>query len=103
MIKLNWRIPDQKSGKGYKDVKAEDIDFEVENDHWTDVKLADGTVIKMRINIIRVLKIDEHNPLTGEPLYHVESSGIIRTLVPHKLCVEPKDAAPTGEVPKGYG
>lgn len=88
VIELNWRIPDQKSGKGYKDVKAEDIDFEVENDHWTDVKLADGTVIKMKMNIIRILKINEHNPLTGEPIYHVESAGIVREETVFVICTD---------------
>jgi hypothetical protein len=60
-------------------VSAVEMDYKVTNDPWTEIKCADGTVIKMRINIVKIMRLEHYDPLTGEPAYLVQSTTLVQT------------------------
>ena len=66
---------------------------------WNEYTMEDGTVIRMRTIITRVVKLAEPSP-DGGPNYLVSSNNVLDTQAPEKLWVDPPappDIAPPGE------
>ena len=59
-------------------VEAEDIDFDTESEPWTVIKVKDGSTIRLRLSVVKVMRLDYHDPLTGDPLYVVQSQNMMR-------------------------
>ena len=84
-MKVKLRMPDGRV------VDAEKLDFEVEKEPWLKIKCSDGTVLKMKVVIKAVFRLNEHIPQTGEPMYFVFSENILSAFnVPKHLMKEPK-------------
>jgi len=66
-------------------IDAEEIDFDVEHEPWTVLKLKDGTTIRVRVSVIKVIRFDQWDPFTGDPQYVVQSQNQMRAQVPSKL------------------
>ncbi len=66
---------------GNKSVEADRVAFEPVEQPWTTCKLSDGTIIKLRLVVVDVVRLREVNP-NGEPRYMVKSSNIVATEVP---------------------
>lgn len=62
-----------------KKVDAVEIDFEVEKEPWMEIKTREGTKIKIRPTIVKVLRLDVYDPITGEPTYLVQSHNQLQT------------------------
>ena len=77
--KINIALPDGTLADAYE------VDFDIESEPWTTVKLSDGTTLKIRIGINKIFRLDRYDPINGEPAYFVQSGPIIRTQVPGKL------------------
>ncbi|MCL4329723.1 MAG: hypothetical protein M1533_01815 [Candidatus Thermoplasmatota archaeon] len=57
---------------------GEVVDFEIEEEpKWVTVKLQDGSVIQIKMEIVSILKAG-HDPNTGLPAYMVQATNIIR-------------------------
>jgi len=68
-----------------KNVKAEEIEFEVEKEPWSVYRLADGTVVRMKQALVSIVRlVDVYKP-DGEPIYTFKASGIVHTDVPELL------------------
>lgn len=79
-------------------VEAEEVDFETESEPWVVAKLKDGTTLRIRVNITKIIRTEYHDPLTGEPAYIVQSQTQMRTQVPNNLRkFEKKAQPPTGQ------
>ena len=59
-----------------KQEKCERIAFEPLEEPWARYRLADGTVIRIKLVASDVLRLDRKAP-TGEPLYVVKSGNIL--------------------------
>lgn len=68
-----------------KTVSAKDVDFETVDEKWNEYKLKDGTTLRVKLTVTKVIRADDWDPNTGDPMYIVSSSNIVRTLVPEKL------------------
>lgn len=68
-----------------KIVDAKSIDFKTNKEEWNEYKLEDGTILRIKAIPIGIIRADDHNPLTGDPFYQVQSKIITSTLVPEKL------------------
>ena len=66
-------------------VDAVELEFEMKAEPWTTIVLEDKTVIKARINIAKVYRLEQYDQLTGEPAYQIASKLDIRSSVPGKL------------------
>ncbi len=62
------------------------VDFETEGgEHWITLKLKDGSVIKVKMEITAVLRLG-NDPNTGLPIYGIQSTNVVRMVsVPKEL------------------
>ena len=76
-------------------VEAEELDFDTEAEPWTVVKVKDGSTIRLRLSVVKIMRLDYHEPLTGDPLYIVQSQNMMRVSANPKLkkFYTPKESA----------
>lgn len=65
--------------------KVTDVDFEPIKEDWNEYKLEDGTVLKFKTVVRGVIRTDSHDSITGDPIYQVRSTNIVRVKVPEEL------------------
>jgi len=65
------------------------VEFEAEGeDHWTTLKLKDGSVLRFRTVVTAVFRIG-NDPNTGLPVYGIQNSNAIRMVsIPKELIVK---------------
>lgn len=71
--------------------EAEDVDFAEEAEHWNVYKLKDGTTLKVKLVLRKVIRLQKSNP-DGSPIYLINSQNIVRAVdIPEKLRARPKE------------
>ncbi|MCL4343425.1 MAG: hypothetical protein JRN26_05545 [Nitrososphaerota archaeon] len=67
------------------------VDFADEGaDHWVTLKLKDGTVLKVKMEIAGVMRMG-NDPNTGIPIYAVQTTNVVRLAqVPQGLVKQPQ-------------
>ena len=60
-----------------KTIEAEIIDIEEITDRPVIVKLSDGSILRLRVDVVEVCRSDDEWDQEGNPLYHVKSGNII--------------------------
>ncbi len=78
-VEMKIRLPNG------REVEAEQVDFEVVREDWNEYKLEDGTVLKFKAIVTDIIRTEEYDPSTGNPIYHVRSTNILRVKVPEHL------------------
>lgn len=66
-------------------VNATEVHFKVIDEPWLEIKCDDGSEIKIRPSVVKIMRLDKWDHLTGEPVYLVQSNNQIQTHVPQKL------------------
>ncbi len=66
-------------------VNGEEINFQVEQDDWHIYKLEDGTIVKLKVLVTKIIRTEKWNPNLNDPIYSVSSSIVIETIVPENL------------------
>jgi hypothetical protein len=67
-------------------VEGTQVDFEETSVPWSTIKLKDGTTLKIKIQVLDVIRMDFYNPTNGDPAYFVPTTTIIRAVeIPNKL------------------
>ena len=79
MKKLKVRLPDG------REIEAMDVDFETVKEDWNEYKLEDGTILKFKTIVSSIVRTEEYDPMTGDPVYHVRSTNVLRVKVPEEL------------------
>lgn len=67
-----------------QEVWGEEVEFEVEREGRNEYILHDGTKIKMRTVVNEIYRLDMYKP-NGEPIYLVNSTNIVTSVVPDRL------------------
>lgn len=69
-----------------EDAEFVDVDFDSTSEQWNEYELEDGTTLKVKLVLQKVLRAeDEYNP-AGEPIYQIAAQNVIRTSdVPDEL------------------
>lgn len=68
---------------GSEPVEAEFLDFEtVKESDWIYCKLEDGNRIAVKTVITKVIKAPTKDPITGDPIYYVLASNVVRVVPP---------------------
>lgn len=67
-----------------KQVMGQQIDVQTSSESWNTYKLEDGTVLKMKIVLLDVVRLDEHD-LNGNPLYQFAAHQIVSITPPDEL------------------
>ncbi len=78
-------------------VEAEDVDFDVVREEWNEYKLKDGTVLKIKLVVGSVIRTEDYNPMTGDPNYMVQTTNVVKAIVPEKLKRLPAFKNPAGK------
>jgi len=65
-------------------IEGMDLDFEVVKEDWNQYKLEDGSTIKVKVVVSKIIRTNKYLP-NGEPIYVVQSGNILSTWVPDNL------------------
>ncbi len=66
-------------------VDATEIGQRSSGEHWNEHLLDDGTVVRVKLIVTNVYRIDDAYNDKGEPVYVVQSSNVVSTSVPEEL------------------
>lgn len=69
---------------GSQQVDGEDIEFETEKESFNIYILHDGTKLKLKAVVAKIIRLDAYGP-DGNPLYMVNASNVLVTDVPESL------------------
>ncbi len=70
---------------GNREVDAELIEASQSNERWNEYLLEDGTVLKIKLVVKKVLRTRELYDPSGNPVYAVESENVITVNAPDSL------------------
>lgn len=60
--------------------------FRAGGEHWNEYLVDDGTVIKVKLVVTEIVKIDGmYDPNTGDPAYVVQSTNVVSVQAPEQL------------------
>ena len=67
-------------------VQGEVVEFEAVPENWTPYRLSDGTILKMRLSLLEVVRLlDEFQPQSGDPVYLFTAQTIVSADSPETL------------------
>lgn len=66
-------------------IEATNVDFKTEKEGWNEYMLVDGSVLKFKTVITSVIRTEDYDPMTGDPVYIIQSTNISRVIVPEKM------------------
>ena len=72
-------------------VEGDDLAFNTILESWNEYKLEDGTEIRLKLVVKRVVRTQRRNP-NGEPIYVVQSQNVMDARVPEDLIEKPEDS-----------
>ena len=59
-----------------QEIDATEIDFQTRKEEWNEYQLVDGTIIKMKLVISEIYRIDGNYDAEGNPLYQIKSANV---------------------------
>ena len=68
-----------------RQVEAEQVDFESKAEPWSTYELTDGTILKVRVILTGVLRIEGEYDQSGNPIYVVSSQNVVQANAPKKI------------------
>lgn len=83
-----------------RELGAMDVDFETIKEDWNEYALEDGTVLKFKTVVSSIIRTEDYDPMTGDPVYHVRSTNILRVKVLPEMKRLPEARKP-GKVGEG--
>src|SRR2546430_16905337 len=72
-----------------RQVEAEQVDFEAKAEPWSSYELTDGTILKVRVILTGVLRIEGEYDQSGNPIYVGSSQNVVRANAPKKIPATP--------------
>ena len=62
---------------GGREVDATEVDFQTRKEDWNEYQLMDGSIIKMKMVVGEVLRIEDMYDNEGNPVYQVKSNNVM--------------------------
>ncbi len=59
-----------------RDVDATEVEFQTRKEDWNEYQLMDGTVIKMKLVVSEIFRIDGVYDKEGTPAYQIKSTNL---------------------------
>lgn len=66
-------------------VDAVEVAVEEATERWTDLKLADGTVIRIKTIVLGVIRVEGQYDPDGNPMYQIKANQIMTATAPDHL------------------
>ena len=70
---------------GGRQVEATPIDVNQSSEKWNDYLLEDGTVLKMKLILKKVMRVDNEYDAEGNPIYVMQSTNVSTITAPKDL------------------
>jgi hypothetical protein len=64
-------------------VEGEELDFEPLKETWNEYRCSDGSYVKLKVVVSKIIKLEKRNPL-GEPVYQLSSANVLAVTPPAK-------------------
>ena len=74
--------------------EGEDVEFETVKEDWNEYRLSDGATLKIKLVLVKVLRTNQYDQ-TGDPIYVVNSTNVVKAKVPKELKQKPSPKHPT--------
>jgi hypothetical protein len=66
-------------------VEATIMPFQAGGEHWNEYLVDDGTVVKIKLVVTEILRVDGEYDAKGDPLYLIQSQNITNVSAPENL------------------
>ena len=66
-------------------VEATEIGHRSSGEHWNEHLLDDGTVVRVKLIVTNIYRVDDGYNDKGEPVYMIESNNVVSISVPQEL------------------
>ena len=64
---------------------AQDVDVLVAKEVWSDYRLADGTVLRIKPVMITISRVEGEHTIEGDPVYNMKSTLVTDVRAPQEL------------------
>lgn len=71
-------------------VSGEELDYKTSKEEWSEYELEDGTVLRIRTAVARIVRLKDKWNKDGEPIYVVRSTNVLSPSVPPSLIRKPE-------------
>lgn len=61
------------------------MSFQTGGEHWNEYLVDDGTVVRVKLVVTEIIRLDGEYNAQGEPLYTVESTNVSAISAPEEL------------------
>lgn len=65
--------------------EAEVLGFRSTGEHWNEYLVDDGTVLRMKLVVTEVLRVQDQHDQAGNPVYLVQSTNVLAVDAPEEL------------------
>lgn len=66
-------------------VDATEVPVDEATERWTDIRLADGTQIRIKMVVVSVVRIDGQYDNDGNPMYQLKANQVMSVSAPDRL------------------
>jgi hypothetical protein len=70
---------------GTEQVDATEVGFRSSGENWNEYLVDDGTVVRMKLVVTEILRIDDRYDHEGNPQYFVKSTNVVAVSAPEHL------------------
>lgn len=68
-----------------REVDATEVEFQTRKEDWNEYQLMDGSVIKMKLVVSEIFRIEGVYDNEGNPVYHIKSANVPLVRSPDNL------------------
>ena len=72
-----------------REVDATEVEFKTRGEDWNEYQLMDGTVIKMKLVVSEIFRIEGMHDAEGNPVYYIKSTNVPFVKSPDTLKKKP--------------
>jgi len=66
-------------------VEGVEMDFKTIKEDWNEYQLGDGSIIRMKVVVTNIVRLEDKYDNVGNPIYVVKSSNVLTVSAPEKL------------------
>lgn len=60
-----------------RQVEGTPVEFLTRNEDFNEYQLTDGTILKIKMVVTRIIKLDEEKAPDGKPIYLIQSQNVV--------------------------
>jgi len=72
-----------------REIDATEIEFQTRKEDWNEYQLMDGSVVKMKLVVSEIFRLEGMYDNEGNPVYHIKSANVAAIRAPDTLKRKP--------------